>query len=636
MEQKKFDLNSIIGFALIFVILAYIAYTNQPDPKVVAAEKAQKELLIQKAKAKEIEIKAVEKAAMAVATTGDSTQLAQLQKSLGSFAYSATLPSAKGGVTTLENEVLKLTVANKGGYIVEATLKGFEKYKKGSGEIVQLIKNNNASLNVQLMTNDNRTLNTKDLYFEPSLTKIGEDQILSMKLKAGANEFLEYKYILKPKDYMIGFDIRSQGLNKVISTAKPLDLEWSLKAFRNEKSISYENKYTEIYFEHKDGKVDYAGLGAEEKEELEQPTFIAFKQHFFSSILVSKTPFENAVVSSKNLVINEEVDTTFTKSFNANLPLAFTNGEIDYKLNWYMGPSDYKTLSNYDLNLEKIITLGWGIIGWINRFIFVPLFGFLGSYIAYGIAIIIFTILIKLAMSPITFKSFLSQAKMKVLRPEIAELGEKFKKDPMKKQQETMKLYNKAGVNPMAGCIPALIQMPFLMASFQFFPSAFELRQKSFLWADDLSSFDEVVKLPFNIPFYGDHISLFPIFAAIAIFFYMKMTSGDQQMAAPQQEGMPDMAKMMKIMIYVSPIMMLFFFNSYGSGLSLYNFVSNLITIGIMIVIKKYFIDGDKIHAQIQENKLKEPKKQGKFQRKLQEVMEQAEAQKALDKKNKQ
>ena len=636
MEQKKFDLNSIIGFALIFVILAYIAYTNQPDPKVVAAEKAQKELLIQKAKAKEIEIKAVEKAAMAVATTGDSTQLAQLQKSLGSFAYSATLPSAKGGVTTLENEVLKLTVANKGGYIVEATLKGFEKYKKGSGEIVQLIKNNNASLNVQLMTNDNRTLNTKDLYFEPSLTKIGEDQILSMKLKAGANEFLEYKYILKPKDYMIGFDIRSQGLNKVISTAKPLDLEWSLKAFRNEKSISYENKYTEIYFEHKDGKVDYAGLGAEEKEELEQPTFIAFKQHFFSSILVSKTPFENAVVSSKNLVINEEVDTTFTKSFNANLPLAFTNGEIDYKLNWYMGPSDYKTLANYDLNLEKIITLGWGIIGWINRFIFVPLFGFLGSYIAYGIAIIIFTILIKLAMSPITFKSFLSQAKMKVLRPEIAELGEKFKKDPMKKQQETMKLYNKAGVNPMAGCIPALIQMPFLMASFQFFPSAFELRQKSFLWADDLSSFDEVVKLPFNIPFYGDHISLFPIFAAIAIFFYMKMTSGDQQMAAPQQEGMPDMAKMMKIMIYVSPIMMLFFFNSYGSGLSLYNFVSNLITIGIMIVIKKYFIDGDKIHAQIQENKLKEPKKQGKFQRKLQEVMEQAEAQKALDKKNKQ
>lgn len=634
MEEKKIDINSIIGFILIFGILVWIMYQNQPDPKVVAAEKAQKELVLKAQKAKELANKAVEKATVAVAT-GDATQLVALQKTLGNFAYSATLPSAKNDFTTIENEVIKLKIANKGGYIAEATLKNFEKFKKGSGQLVELIKNNNANLNIVLQTNDNRTLNTKDLFFEPTLTKIGADQVLSMKLKSGPNSFLEFKYVVKPNDYMIGFDVRSQGLNQVLNTAKPLDLEWDLKAFRNEKSISYENKYTEIYFEHKEGKVDYAGLGAKEEETLEKPTFIAFKQHFFTSILVSKTPFEKAQLVSTNLMNDEKVDTTFTKSFKANLPLAFTNGELDYKLNWYLGPSDYKTLAKYDQNLEKIITLGWGIIGWINRFIFVPLFGFLGSYIAYGIAIILFTILIKLAMSPITFKSFLSQAKMKVLRPEIAELGEKFKKDPMKKQQETMKLYNKAGVNPMAGCIPALIQMPFLMASFQFFPSAFELRQKSFLWADDLSSFDEIVKLPFHIPLYGDHISLFPILAAIAIFFYMKMTSGDQQMAAPQQEGMPDMAKMMKIMIYVSPLMMLFFFNSYGAGLSLYNFISNLVTILIMLVIKRYFIDGDKIHAKIQENKLKEPKKQGKFQRKLQEAMEQAEAQKAAQQKKK-
>lgn len=634
MEEKKIDINSIIGFILIFGILVWIMYQNQPDPKVVAAEKAQKELVLKAQKAKELANKAVEKATVAVAT-GDSTQLVALQKTLGNFAYSATLPSAKNYFTTIENEVIKLKIANKGGYIAEATLKNFEKFKKGSGQLVELIKNNNANLNIVLQTNDNRTLNTKDLFFEPTLTKIGADQVLSMKLKSGPNSFLEYKYIVKPNDYMIGFDVRSQGLNQVLNTAKPLDLEWDLKAFRNEKSISYENKYTEIYFEHKEGKVDYAGLGAKEEETLEKPTFIAFKQHFFTSILVSKTPFEKAQLVSTNLMNDEKVDTTFTKSFKANLPLAFTNGELDYKLNWYLGPSDYKTLASYDQNLEKIITLGWGIIGWINRFIFVPLFGFLGSYIDYGIAIILFTILIKLAMSPITFKSFLSQAKMKVLRPEIAELGEKFKKDPMKKQQETMKLYNKAGVNPMAGCIPALIQMPFLMASFQFFPSAFELRQQKFLWADDLSSFDEIVKLPFHIPLYGDHISLFPILAAIAIFFYMKMTSGDQQMAAPQQEGMPDMAKMMKIMIYVSPLMMLFFFNSYGAGLSLYNFISNLVTILIMLIIKRYFIDGDKIHAQIQENKLKEPKKQGRFQRKLQEAMEQAEAQKAAQQKKK-
>jgi YidC/Oxa1 family membrane protein insertase len=629
MEQKKLDINSIVGFVLIFGILIWIMYQNQPDPKVIAAEKAQKELVAKAAKAKELEQKSIEKAAVAVVTTGDSTQLAQLQNTLGNFAYSATLPSAKADFTTIENEVVQLKIANKGGFIVEAVLKQHEKFKKGSGKLVELIKDNNTNLNITLQTADNRSLNTKDLYFEPSLSKVGEDQILSMKLKAGADEFLEYKYILKPNDYMIGFDVRSQGLNKVLNTAKPLDLQWTMKTFRNEKSISYENRYTEVYFEHKEGKIDYVGQGENKEENAENATFVAFKQHFFSTILLTDKPFATSKLVSNNLVNDEAIDTVYTKQFTADLPLAYTNGELDYKMNWYLGPTDYKTLHNYDKNLEKIISLGWGIFGWINKFIFIPLFGFLSSYIAYGIAIIVFTILIKIAMSPITFKSFLSQAKMKVLRPEIAELGEKFKKDPMKKQQETMKLYNKAGVNPMAGCIPALIQLPFMYASFQFFPSAFELRQKSFLWADDLSSFDEVVKLPFHIPLYGDHISLFPVLAAIAIFFYMKMTSGDQQMAAPQQEGMPDMAQMMKIMIYVSPLMMLFFFNSYGAGLSLYNFISNLITIGIMIVIKKYFIDSDKIHAQIQENKLKEPKKPSKFQQKLQEAMQQAEAQKA-------
>ncbi len=633
MEEKKFDLNSIIGFVLIFGILIWIMYQNQPDPKAIAAEKAKKELVAQAAKAKELAQKSIEKAAVAVATTGDSTQLAQLQKTLGNFAYSATLPSAKGDFTTIENNLVKLKIANKGGFIVEAVLKKYEKFKKGSGQLVELIKDNNANLNITLQTSDNRSLNTKDLYFEPSVSKVGEDQILSMKLKAGANEYLEYKYILKPNDYMIGFDVRSQGLNKVLNTAKPLDLEWSLKTYRNEKSISYENRYTEVYFEHEEGKIDYVGQGENKEESAEKTTYVAFKQHFFSTILLTNTPFEKSKLLSNNLVHDEAIDTIYTKQFKAEIPLAFTNGELDYKMNWYLGPTDYKTLHSYDKNLEKIISLGWGIFGWINKFIFIPLFGFLSSYIAYGIAIIVFTILIKIAMSPITFKSFLSQAKMKVLRPEITELGEKFKKDPMKKQQETMKLYNKAGVNPMAGCIPALIQLPFMYASFQFFPSAFELRQKSFLWADDLSSFDEVIQLPLRIPLYGDHISLFPILAAIAIFFYMKMTSGDQQMAAPQQEGMPDMAKMMKIMIYVSPLMMLFFFNSYGAGLSLYNFISNLITIGIMIVIKKYFIDSDKIHAQIQENKLKAPKKPSKFQQKLQEAMEQAEAQKAQRKK---
>ena len=630
MEEKKFDFNTIIGFGLIFIIILWMMYNGQKTSQNEQLEKARiTKDSIQKAKQT-----APKKAALIASdsTVTDSAKIKQLQGALGSFAYSSTLPSAKENFTTLENEFVRLKIANKGGYVVEAILKKFEKFKKNSGQLVELIKDNNASFNLQLQTKDNRVLNTKDLFFEPTLTKVGENQILSMKLKAGVNEYLEYKYVLAPNKYLVDFDIQTRGLNTILDTSKAIDLQWDLKSYRNERSISYENRYAEIYFEYEDEKIDYVAQGNDKEENPEKATFIAYKQHFFTSILLTKTPFQNAKLYSNDLVKDEKKDTIFTKQYKATIPLAFTNGELDYKMNWYYGPTDYNTLKNYDRNLEKIVPLGWGVFGWINKFIFIPLFGFLSSFMGLGIAIIIFTILIKIAMSPITFKSFLSQAKMKVLRPEITEIGEKFKKDPMKKQQETMKLYNKAGVNPMAGCIPALIQIPFMYASFQFFPSAFELRQKGFLWADDLSSFDEIFKLPIHIPLYGDHVSLFPILAAIAIFFYMKMTSGDQAMAQPQQDGMPDMAKIMKVMIYVSPVMMLIFFNSYGSGLSLYNFISNLITIGIMLVIKKYFIDSEKIHAQIQENKSK-PKTESKFQKKMREMMEQAEVQKQLKNK---
>jgi YidC/Oxa1 family membrane protein insertase len=631
MEEKKFDKNSIIGFALIFIIVMYMMFNSQKEAQKEAAEKAKKELLNKVNKAKEGATKSIEKAIVDT-TVSDTAQLQKLQTSLGAFAYSATLPSAKNDFKVIENEVLYLKIANKGGYIVEAKLKKFEKFKKGSGQIVELIKDNNASFNLELHTKDNRVLNTKELFFEPTLTNIDGNQVLSMKLKASQNAYLEYVYVIKPNDYMIDFDVKSQGLGQVLNTSKASNLEWDLKAYRNEKSITYEDRYTEVYFENKEGKIDYTGVGATGEEEAEKTTFIAFKQHFFSSILLTSTPFETSKLESARLFKDAQTDTIFTKQLKSTFPLAYKNGELDYKMNWYYGPTDYKTLENYNKNLEKIVPLGWGIFGWINKFIFIPLFGLLSTFMGLGIAIILFTIIIKIAMSPITFKSFLSQAKMKILRPELTELGEKFAKDPMKKQQETMKLYNKAGVNPMAGCIPALIQLPFMYASFQFFPSAFQLRQKSFLWADDLSSFDQIAKLPFNIPLYGDHISLFPILAAIAIFFYMKMTSGDNAMSQPQQEGMPDMTKIMKIMIYVSPLMMLIFFNTYGSGLSLYNFISNLITIGIMLVIKKYFINSDKIHAQIQENKSK-PKTESKFQRKMREMMEQAEEQKKLNKK---
>ncbi|RZJ69766.1 membrane protein insertase YidC [Flavobacterium sp.] len=631
MEEKKFNLSSMIGFVLLFGIFAWMFYQS-PSEEEKKAEKAKQEQVEKAKKVNEAKMAKADEVALDT-VANDSAKIAALKGTLGSFAYSATLPTAKDATTTLENDLIKLVISNKGGYLKEAVLKQYERFSKGSGQLVELVNKNNASLNLQLHTSDNRVLDTKNLFFEPTVTKIGDSQVLTLRLKSGPEQYLEYRYVLKPNDYMLDFDIRSQGLAKVLNTSKPVDLHWDLKTFRNEKSVSYENRYAEIVYEHDGGKDSYLSQGKDEKETIEDVTYAAFKQHFFTSILLTKTPLKSVDFESQNLVDDEKIDTVFTKQFRMKAPLAFNSaGELDYKMNWYYGPADYKLLSSYDRNLDEIIPLGWGIFGWINKLIFVPLFGFLGSIIPYGIAIILFTLLIKLAMSPITYRSFLSQAKMRVLRPEITEINEKLSKDPMKRQQETMALYNKAGVNPLAGCIPALIQLPFVYASFQFFPSAIELRQKSFLWAKDLSSFDEVAKLPFRIPVYGDHVSLFPIFAAVAIFFYMKLTSGDQAMAQPPQEGMPDMSKVMKIMIYLSPLMMLLFFNNYGSGLSLYNFISNLVTIAIMVVIKRYVVDEQKIHLQIQENK-KKPKTQGKFQKRMQELMEQAEAQKQNKKK---
>ena len=330
---------------------------------------------------------------------------------------------------------------------------------------------------------------------------------------------------------------------------------------------------------------------------------------------------DTVTLTSVDLSDDETLDEAFTKRYTTSVPLTASGSELTTALQFYFGPTDYKTLKSYNQDLESSVPLGWGIFGWINRFIFLPLFSFLTSFLPHGIAIIVLTIIVRLAMSPVTYKSYVSQIKMKILRPEVDEINKKYAKDAVKKQQEVMSLYSRAGASPMSGCVPALLQMPVFFALFTFFPVAFSLRQKPFLWADDLSSYDAVVDLPFNIPFYGDHISLFPILASVAIFFYTRMTTGQQSM--PQQPGMPNM----KVIMYLMPLMMLFFFNNYASGLSLYYFVSNLLTIILMLVIKNYIIDDDKILLQIEENK-KKPKKAGGFSARLQKAMEEAEKQK--------
>lgn len=622
MEEKKFDLNSTIGFILIFGILLFMLWQKQPTPEELEAEE----------RAKQAQVEAEKKAEVSKDTfvstehdylnvpTSDSLRMEALKNRLGAFAYAASLPSATAHETLVETDLLQLKFSNKGGYLSEVKLKKFVDHDSLP---IYIIKDGNADFNISFATTDNRNLNTQDLYFEPTVSLNGENTVVSMKLKVSENRFLEYRYEIKPDDYMFRFHVRSQGLSGVINSSQDVNLDWTIKTYRYAKSISYENRYTELIFEYDGGKDDYLGQGKTTDDTANDVTWVANKQHFFTSILLADQPFKTGYFKSENLVQDEDVDTLFTKAFATKLPLVLEGGELNKSMDLYYGPSDYKILNAYNRNLDEVLPLGWGIFGWINRYLFIPLFSFLGSFMPYGIAIVVMTILIKLCLSFVQYKQFLSQAKLKIIKPEMDAIREKYKDNKLKIQQETMALQSKAGASPLAGCIPALIQLPVFYALFQFFPSAFAIRQKSFLWADDLSSYDTILDLPFKIPFYGDHVSLFPILASIAIFFYMKMTTGQQVASQPTQEGMPDMSKMMKYMIYISPIMMLFFFNNYASGLSLYYFISNLISIGIMIVIKNFILDEEKIHAQIQVNKAK-PKKESKFQKRMKEMMEQA------------
>ena len=617
MEEKKFDKQSIIGFLLIGAILLFMLWQNQPTEEELAAQKAQEEQVEAQEVAAE---KASQTDAVVESTTpqNDSLALERYKATLGSFAYSATLPSATDDVTELENDVLALKVSNKGGFITEARLKNFKSYDSVP---VYLIKDGNSRFNLTFSTTDNRTLNSENLYFEPSLSKEGENQVLSMKLKVSDSEYLEYRYTLTPDDYMMGFGIKTVGLQNVVNTSQPINLDWQLKGYRHAKSITYENRYTRLTYEYEEGDHDKLSQTGDDDAIETDVDWFNFRQHFFSSILLTDQPFEEVRFSSKNLVEDEEVDTVYTKQYAANMALKLVNGELNYAMDFYYGPTDYQILNNYDRDIDEAMPLGWGIFGVINKYLIIPFFNFLIAYFPAGIAIILLTISIKLLLSPVQYKQYLSQGKMKVLRPEINEINEKYADNPMKKQQETMKLYSKAGASPLSGCIPGLLQIPVFYALFTFFPSAFALRHKSFLWADDLSSYDKIADLPFHIPFYGDHVSLFPILASIAIFIYMTMTTG-QSMQQTQQPGMPNM----KFLMYLSPIMMLFFFNNYASGLSLYYFISNLITIGIMLVIKNFILDEDKIHAKIATAKAK-PKKKSKFSQKFSEMMEQAEKQ---------
>jgi YidC/Oxa1 family membrane protein insertase len=603
MEEKGIDKNAIIGFVLIFAIMIGWFYISQPTPEEIEAQRA-------------------------LAAQSDTEEvIAETEPALTPIVEStaAELPVSNERSyepVSLETEYFNLEFSRVGGQLKHITLKDFTNHQE---QPIEIIQPEFSDLNLKLVTAQGLNLNTNELYFEPEVTQEDDRTRVTLRSEVVEGAFLEFKYQILNNSYLVDFDINTTQLSAYLSS-QPAILSWNYTAPRNDQSIQYENRYTRLTYRLGDGSIKKLSATSElDKEEESDLSWISFRHHFFSAILGSKSKFSKAELVSENLVEEESKTASHTKRYQASVELESLSRGATESMYFYFGPTDSKTFANYsEYELIESIPFGWGIFGTINRYIFNPFFNFLAGFMPFGIAIIVMTFVVRIVLSPVTYKSYVSQAKMKVIQPEVKEINEKFANNAMKKQQETMKLYNLAGVNPMSGCVPALLQLPIFYALFSFFPTSFILRQKSFLWVDDLSSYDTIVELPFTIPFYGDHISLFPILASVAIFFYMQMTTG-QTMQMQQQPGMPNM----KFIMYLSPVMMLFFFNNYASGLSLYYFISNLLTIVIMLVIKNYIIDENRIHLQVQANKQK-PKKESKFQRRMREMMEQAEQQKKI------
>ena len=518
-------------------------------------------------------------------------------------------------IFTLQNEDIVLKISNKGGGIIESTLKKYNDQDENPLKIYD----NNQSLYI---TSSQKSFDTSTLMFQHSLTNNETGTELRLIHMLDDISSVEFVYFLPYNGYLFDFNISSNNLN--ISDAK---LNWNLKSLRNSRSPTYENRYTYLNYKNDDDIEDLSAYS--DDSETGNAKWISYSQHFFNSFIIFNDLKKNVEFNTINLDSDED-DIKYLKLFETQIPLIKdSKNQINESLKLYIGPNDYYVLNESYEGISDSIWFGWGIFGWINENIFFPLYYFLSSFFSAGIAIIIMVILTRLVMSPVQYKMYLGQAKMRILKPEISAVSEKYKDDPMKKNQETMKIYNQAGANPLAGCVPALIQLPVFYALFCFFPVAFALRGESFLWADDLSSYDVIAELPFYIPFYGDHVSLFPITAAVAMFFYTKM-SGSQQMQ-PSQPGMPNM----KFIMYVIPFTLLIFFNNFASGLSLYYTISNILTIIIMLTIKNFILDEKKILATI-EKKKKQPSSENRFQRrlrKMQEMMEDAEKKQKLKRK---
>ena len=636
------DKNTIIGIVLIGLILVGYTIYNKPSEEELQKIKAKQDsiaLVNQQIKEqqkidstkKEFNVDTLASANNTNIELANDTNKVDSTISNANLGIFSKFTGKENKIYTVENKKLKIKFSSNGGKIYSVQLKNYHTYDSLP---LMLFDGDSSVFSFNFFDSNNKLINTENLQFTPeseiSESVIGKKQVIKFKLSLDENKYIEHIYTIYQDSFAVDFSINYKGLVKEISpTQTYITLTWNNKIPLHEKGAQNENNYTTAYYKYYMDDVDYISERSDGDESVKTKlSWIAFKDQFFSSVLISKDYFINANIKTKKIY---ELEPNYIKSMSADIAIPFTpNRDNNINLAFYFGPNKFNTLKNYskvkyndkdvNLSLEKLVPLGWTIFGWVNRFIVIPIFNFLNNYISsFGIIILLLTLIIKAALFPLTYKSYKSSAKMRVLKPQIDEINKKYSKDKaMEKQKETMALYKRAGVNPMGGCLPMLLQMPILFALFRFFPTAIELRQQSFLWADDLSSYDSILHLPFNIPMYGDHVSLFTLLMTASTLVYTKMQN---QMNA-SSTSLPGM----KTMMYIMPVMFLFFLNNYSSGLSYYYFIANVITFSQMYFIKRTINEQD-ILKKLETNS-KKPIKKSKFQQRLEYAAKQRQLQK--------
>ena len=618
------DKNTIIGLLLIGAIMIGFTYYNKPDRD--AYYKAQREQVIRDSiaaleKSKKIEIPATTTEVLDSSLT-DSINQNRISLIYGPYASAAT--NRENQILKIETDLFAAEISQKGGFIKQLSLKKFSTWKK---EPLVMFEGDSSLFNINIAAGA-LSIPSSELYFELDSTqnklKVTGNDSTQIKLRSLGNQghSIEYIYTFYGNEYNVGYQVNILNEGNLSKKTNPISINWNQAALRQEKNLENERNNTTIYYNNSENEVDKLNPLAAEKYVSEKSIqWIGFKQQFFTSVFISESPLQVGAALETRVASTDSM----TKTMIADFQVLPTNKNTESTLNfhWYFGPTHYATLQKTGHDLQKQIPLGWGIFGWVNKLIIIPAFNFLGQFnLGYGLVILILTLYIKTLLLAFQYKSYMSQAKMRVLKPEMDDLNEQFKNDdPLKKQQAVMELYRSAGVNPLGGCMPMLFQIPILFALFNFFPNAIELRQQGFLWADDLSTYDSIVNLPFTIPFYGNHVSLFALMMTVSTIIYTRMNN---QLSAGSSQMMPQL----KWMMYLMPVIFLFVLNSYAAGLNYYYFLANIITFAQQFAFRK-LVDDDKIHAKIQDNKKKPKKAQGSsFQQRLEEMAKNRSAQK--------